>query len=59
VIYANEMGSGAMTYILTFIKISSIFQKLLRQDIHTDTQACRHQGDLISLLQFVKIRKMD
>jgi hypothetical protein len=28
--YAAEMGSGAMIYILSFIKMSSAIQKLIR-----------------------------
>jgi hypothetical protein len=27
--YAVELGSGAMTYILSFIKIGSVIQKLI------------------------------
>jgi hypothetical protein len=36
--YAVEMGSGAMIYIPSFIKIGSGIQKLIREDTHTDTQ---------------------
>jgi hypothetical protein len=46
--YAVEMGSGAMIYIPSFIKIGSGFQKLIVRDSQTD----REQGDLISLLLF-------
>jgi hypothetical protein len=49
--YAVEMGSGAMIYIPSFIKIGSDIQKLKRWDTHTDTH--RQQGDLISLLLFL------
>jgi hypothetical protein len=35
--YTVEMGSGAMIYIPSFIKIGSGIQKLIRR-IHTDTQ---------------------
>jgi hypothetical protein len=44
--YAVEMGSGAMAYIPSFIKIGSGIQKL----IGLDTQKHRQHGDLISLL---------
>jgi hypothetical protein len=43
--YAVEMGSGAMIYILSFIKIGAGIQKLLK-GIH------RRDGDRISLLPF-------
>jgi hypothetical protein len=50
--YANEMGSGSMIYIPSFIKIGSGIQKLIG-GIH------RQHGDLISLLSFFfKIRKV-
>jgi hypothetical protein len=55
--YAIEMGSGAMTYIPSFIKIGSGIQKLIG-GIH------RRHGELISPLLFfqnkvnkIKIRK--
>jgi hypothetical protein len=35
--YAVEMGSGAMIYIPSFIKIGSDMQTLIRGDKHTDT----------------------
>jgi hypothetical protein len=35
--YAVEMGSGAMIYIPSFIKIGSGIQKLIRWDSHTQT----------------------
>jgi hypothetical protein len=44
-----EMGSGAVIYVPSFIKISSGFQKLIG-GIHTHTH--RQQRDLISLLLF-------
>jgi hypothetical protein len=44
--YAVEMGSGAIIYIPSFIKIGSGIQKL----ILGDTQTHRQHGDLISLL---------
>jgi hypothetical protein len=34
--HAVEMGSGAMIYIPSFIKIGLTFRKLMRE--HTDTQ---------------------
>jgi hypothetical protein len=39
--YIVEMGSGAMTYIPSFIKIGSAIQKLIGEYIyrHTDCQA--------------------
>jgi hypothetical protein len=45
--YAVQMGSGAMIYIPSFIKISSGIPKLIGEG-YTDTQ----HGDLISLLYF-------
>jgi hypothetical protein len=42
--YAVEMGSGAMIYIPSFIKIVSVIRKLIGGGIH------RQHGDLISLL---------
>jgi hypothetical protein len=50
--YAFKMGSGAMIYIPSFIKIVSGIQKLIG-GIHRHTD-----GDLISLLLFFKIRKV-
>jgi hypothetical protein len=44
--YAVEMGSGAMIYIPSFIKIGSGIQKL----IGGDSQTQRQYGDHISLL---------
>jgi hypothetical protein len=46
--YAVEMGSGAMIYIPSFIKIGTGIQNLIRRD----TQVHKQQGDLISLLLF-------
>jgi hypothetical protein len=43
--YAVEMGSGAMIYIPSFIKIGSGIQEL----IGMDTQIDRQEGDPISL----------
>jgi hypothetical protein len=50
--YAVEMGSIAMIYIPSFIKIVSAIQKLIGENSetykHTDTH--RQHGDRISLL---------
>jgi hypothetical protein len=46
--YAVEMGSGAMIYISSSIKIGSDIQKLIMED----TQTHRQQGDHTSLLLF-------
>jgi hypothetical protein len=46
--YAAEMGSGAVIYIPSFIKIGSGIQKLIGEE----TQAHRQHGDLISLFLF-------
>jgi Flp pilus assembly CpaE family ATPase len=46
--YAAEMGSGAMMYIPSFIKIGSGIEKLLEGSIH------RQHGDCISLLSLFK-----
>jgi hypothetical protein len=48
--YAAEMGSGAMIYIPSFIKIGSGIQKL----IEADSQTHRQHGDFIGLLLFFK-----
>jgi hypothetical protein len=45
--YAIEMGSGAMIYIPSFIKIGSSIQDLIRGIYRR-----RQQGDHISLLPF-------
>jgi hypothetical protein len=45
--YAAEMGSGAMIYIPSLIKIVSGIQKLMRGD----SQTHRQHGDRISLLK--------
>jgi hypothetical protein len=44
--YAAEMGSDAMIYIPSFIRIGSDIQKL--------TQTQRQHGDSISLLSFLE-----
>jgi hypothetical protein len=51
---AVEMGSGAMIYIPSFIKIGSGIHKLIREDTQTHGQ----HGDRISLLSFFKLRKV-
>jgi hypothetical protein len=48
-IYAVEMGSGAIIYIPSFIKIGWGIQKLLERD-HIQTH--RQHGDLTSILSF-------
>jgi hypothetical protein len=51
------MGSGAVIYVASFIKIGSGVQKLMGEgDTHTHTHG--QQRDLISLLYFFKIRKV-
>jgi hypothetical protein len=37
--YAIEMGSGAMTYIPSFIKTGLGIQKFVRGDTHADTES--------------------
>jgi hypothetical protein len=49
------MGSGAVIYIPSFIKIDSGVQKLIG-GIHTHTHT--EQRDFISLLYYFKIRKV-
>jgi hypothetical protein len=49
------MGSGAVIYIRSFIKIGSGVQKL-RGGIHRHTH--RQQRDLIHLFYFLKIKKV-
>jgi hypothetical protein len=49
------MGSGAVIYVPSFIKIGSGVQKLIG-GIHRHTQ--REQRDLLSLLYYLKIRKV-
>jgi hypothetical protein len=49
--YAVEMGSGAMMYTPSLIKIGLCIQKLIG-GIHRGTQTDRQRGDLISLLSF-------
>jgi hypothetical protein len=44
--YAVEMGSGAMIYIPSFIKVGSAIQMLIRRD----SQTHRQHGERISLL---------
>jgi hypothetical protein len=54
------MGSGALIYVTSFIKIGSGIQKLIGGGIrrHTHIHTQRQQRDLISLLYFFKIRKV-
>jgi hypothetical protein len=51
--YAVEMGSGAMIYIPSFIKIGSVIQKLTGGD----SQTHRQHGNRISLLSFFLIKE--
>jgi hypothetical protein len=46
--HAFEMGSGAMIYIRSFMKIGSGIQKLTAEGIHKH----RQHGELIDLLYF-------
>jgi hypothetical protein len=46
--YTVEMGSGAMIYTPSFIRIDSVIQKLIRGD----SQIPRQHGDVINLLLF-------
>jgi hypothetical protein len=48
--YANEMGSGAMMYISSFIKTGSGIQNFMRGGSFTHIH--RQHGHLISLLPF-------
>jgi hypothetical protein len=50
--YVVEIGPGAMIYIPSFIKIGSGIRKLMGR--YTN----RQHGDGISLLSFLKIRKV-
>jgi hypothetical protein len=50
------MGSGAVIYVQSFIKIGSGVQKLIGG--YTDTHTHDQQSNLISLLYFFKIRKI-
>jgi hypothetical protein len=57
--YAVEVGSGAMIYIPSFIKIGSVIQKFIL--VGGDTQTHRQHSILIRLLLFIyflKIRKV-
>jgi hypothetical protein len=47
--YPVEMGSGAMIFIPSLIKIGSAIQKLIERD----TQAHRQHGDRINLHLFL------
>jgi hypothetical protein len=51
--YAVKMGSGAMIYHPSFIKIGLSIQKLMGGD----TQTHRRHGDRISLLLFFQIEE--
>jgi hypothetical protein len=51
------MGSGGVKYVPSFIKIGSGLQKLIGGGF-IDTHTHGQQRDLISLLYFIKIRKV-
>jgi hypothetical protein len=51
------MGSGAVIYVPSLIKFGSGVQKLIR-GIYRHTHVHRQQRDLISLLYFLKTRKV-
>jgi hypothetical protein len=53
--YAVEMGSGAMIYILSFIKTSSGIRKFMGED----TQTHRQHGNIISLLLIFKDKERE
>jgi hypothetical protein len=48
--YAVQVGSGAMIYILSFMRTGSTIKIILRR--YRDTQGHRQHGDRISLLLF-------
>jgi hypothetical protein len=52
--YAIEMGSNAMIHIPNFMKIGSGIQVK-----KGDSQTPRQHGDCISILFFLKLRKVD
>jgi hypothetical protein len=55
--YAIEMGSGAMTYIPSFIKIGSGIQKLMWGGGFTDTQT-GYRSHSLTFIFFFKITKI-
>jgi hypothetical protein len=56
--YTVDMGSDAKICIPVFIKVGSGIRKLTGGG-YTDTRTHRRHGDLICLLLFLKIRKVD
>jgi hypothetical protein len=52
------MGSGAVIYVPSFIKIGSGVQKLIGGYTDTDTHTHGQHRDFISLLYFFEIRKV-
>jgi hypothetical protein len=50
------MGSDVVIYVPSLIKTGSAIQNLIRRYTHTDTQ--RQPGDRVSLVSFLKIRKV-
>jgi hypothetical protein len=53
--YAIEMGSDAIMYLPSFIKIGSAFEMLV---LGGGTQTYKQHGDCISLSLFFKINKI-
>jgi hypothetical protein len=47
--YVAEMDTGAMIYVLSFIKIGSDFETLTRIHSHVNTQMNRQYGDRMSM----------
>jgi hypothetical protein len=57
--YSVKMGIGAVISVISFVKIGSGIQKLIKRiHIQAHTHTDRQQGDLISLLYFFKIGKL-
>jgi hypothetical protein len=54
--YAVETGSGAMTYIPSFVKIGSGIQKLIKRG-YTDTHRQHEDRIILLLVFFFKMRK--
>jgi hypothetical protein len=59
--YAVEMGSGAMIYIPSFIKIGLSIQKVMERWEFGDSQKHRHTDSMeiaLTYFHFFKIRKV-
>jgi hypothetical protein len=54
--YVVEMGSGALIYISSFIKIASVIQNLLWWDTHAYLQIHRRNKDLISCFYIFRVK---